>query len=224
MKNDPQNPDPATKSPDTCRRLVGCVVLLILACPYAALAAGTGAFLGMSVAVAGWGQPFLHAGAAAGAGFGAVLTGVVLFVARNKEPKIDPAVHAEKLTAYFLDMKGRGVEPKEAAPLLFRGLWMMGLQVPPPLFLGFWTNFLWGNGIWTAIVMLADAVLWWEHPNIPMWFFWLTALVLILPPGIGALVTRSPGRKYQFPSWDDYPPVEPGSAAPSQRKGTGVNG
>jgi hypothetical protein len=95
---------------------------------------------------------------------------------------------------------------------------MTGLQAPPPLFLGFWPDFLWSFGTLTSIFMFAGAVYWWEHPHSPLWIIWLTELVFLLPAGILALFARSPGQKYQFPSWDDDPPLSPEVLPPARER------
>jgi hypothetical protein len=214
--SDRQTCGPAPKTPNASRGVVAYVTLLILVCPFAALAAGTGAFLGMSVAVAGWGAAWLGVGAAWGAGIAVLLLGVwmILFVVCPKQPKIDPLIHTEKIAAFIQDMKDRGMDPHTAFPILFRLVWMMGLQVPPPLFLGMWGNFLWSAGFFGTLIASAGAVIWWQHPNIPLWVMWLTALILssgvVAVCAFNASATRSAVRKLQLPSWDRYkPPVSP---------------
>ena len=47
------------------------------------------------------------------------------------------ADHREKVERLIADLRQRGVSPYTAAPPLFRLAWALGLDVPPPLFLGF---------------------------------------------------------------------------------------
>jgi hypothetical protein len=49
-------------------------------------------------------------------------------------PHADRRQKVERLIA---DLRRRGVSPYTAAPPLFRLAWALGLDVPPPLFLGF---------------------------------------------------------------------------------------
>ncbi len=216
MRN-PQACPPAPKTFRARRGFLSYVNILILVSPFAVLAAGPGAFLGMCLAVVGWGAPFLRMGAVAGAGIGVVLVGawVVISLVRAKEPKIAPVVHAEKIASFIQDMKSRGENPQWIAPILFRWECMLGFhlgfQVPPPLFMGYWSNFLRVAALLGALCMWAGAVVWWERPNSSMWSNCLTELFfLLVAVGLGvasAAAYHKQARKYQLPSWDNYTPL-----------------
>ncbi len=180
--NDPQSSSQAPRTVNADRGFVGIITALILVSPIAALAAGVGAFFGMSVGVAAWGQESLAGGAAVGAGVGVLLVSAwaVVFVGRVRASKEEWQIHAEKLAAYFQDMKSRGVESHGGDPT-FRMLWMLGLKVPPPLFLGTLGNFLHPVGILGAIILTADAINWWQRPNYPMWIMWVAVSIFLLP-------------------------------------------
>ena len=45
--------------------------------------------------------------------------------------------HREAVERFRSEMRGRGEKPVVAAPPLFRLLWALGLEVPPPAFLSF---------------------------------------------------------------------------------------
>jgi hypothetical protein len=207
---DAQSSGPGPPVPDAGGKVVAIVTVLILLTPFSALAAGVGSFIGMSVAVTVWGPETLGVGAMVGAGVGVllVLAWAVVFVRRARACKVDSQIHAEKLTTYYRDMKSRGVEPSDGP--VFRLLWMLGLQVPPPIFLGAWGSFLFPFGVFAPMVLTAGAVLWWQKPNSPPWIMWLTASIFLLVAiGLGVYnvkATRSMALRLQLPSWDSYAP------------------
>ena len=54
--------------------------------------------------------------------------------------------HREKIDHLLDEMARRGVGKYIVAPPLYRLLWRVGLEVPPPLFQGFFSLFLvWGT-------------------------------------------------------------------------------
>lgn len=54
----------------------------------------------------------------------------------------------EKRDAALAELAARGVEPRQAAPPLYRWLWAVGVPVPPPLFQSF------GGAFATHLVLL----------------------------------------------------------------------
>jgi len=65
--------------------------------------------------------------------------------------------HRQKVDRLIAELGQQGVSPKMIAPPFFRLLWALGLEVPPPLFLGFVEltvlmgapfGILWGAGMW----------------------------------------------------------------------------
>src|SRR5437899_11879060 len=65
--------------------------------------------------------------------------------------------HQEKVDHLIAELGEEGMSPYTVAPPLFRLLWALGLRVPPPLFLGFFTIALfagfffglyWGAFMW----------------------------------------------------------------------------
>ena len=85
------------------------------------------------------------------------------------------ADHREKVERLIADLRQRGVSPYMAAPPLFRLAWALGLDVPPPLFLGFlpltllmgaFFGAFWGAFMW---------VLQWKAWQVPWWVAVLTA-------------------------------------------------
>jgi hypothetical protein len=196
------------------------IIALIAFTPFALLAAGTGAFLGMTVAVAGWDATALKLGAAVGAGFGVISVAVALLVVRIKTSKIDSKHYGEKIAFYVDDMKSRGIDAKRAVSPWLHLMWMLGLKVRPEGFWGFWGNFLFWAGLFGSGVASGGAIQWWSRPNSPWWIMWLTASLLLLPLiGIiayGAKASCSKG-KLNLPPWDQYGPPSKAEGANSSQ-------
>ena len=209
----------------TGRSLLYYVSILILVIPFAALAAGVGGLLGMTVAVAGWGVGWLDSGAATGAGIGvaALAVCVLVFVVHRRQPKVSPLVHAEKVNAFVEEMKRRGVQSKDAAPIFFRIVWALGFQVPPPHFLGIWGNFCWAFGLIAPCIISAGSIYWLKNPNTPLWAIWVTTLVFL--GGVGWLIAYSAAtfcsaaNQFQLPPWDRYTPCPEVSDLKQQPEG-----
>jgi hypothetical protein len=211
---------PLPNSASTGSGFVAILVVVILLTPIAAVAAGTCAFIGMNIAVIGFGLESLGGGAGIGAGVGVLLVAAwaVLFVTRARASKEASQLHAEKLATYFQDMQFRVV--KADSPV-FRLLWALGFKVPPPLFLGALGSFVYPFGIFAPMVLSAGAIVWWERPNIPLWVMWVTALPFLIVVLAGSLynirATRSLASRLQLPSWDQYAPAPTTGIAGSRR-------
>ena len=206
----PSSPNAEPGFPNRGGGFVRIINVVILVCPIAALAAGAGAFIGMSVAVAWWGNEFLRHGAVAGAGAGVLLVIVwaAVVAGRAQASTKELQAHAEKLAAYFQDMKGRGIGTDDP---VFHLLWRLGLKVPPPVFLGACGSFCYPFGVFAPMVLTGGAVLWWGHPNYSLWSIWASAsLFLLAAVGLGIYsvkATRARALKLQLPSWDQYVPA-----------------
>ncbi len=114
--------------------------------------------------------------------------------------------HQEKVDHLLNDLAQRGIGKYTTAPPLYRLLWRLGFEVPPPHYAGFWP---------LAIFMgVFFAVLW----GIFMWFFlWrsedMPAAIAIGSSllagalfGVGmAAYYRSAASKLALPHWEDYP-------------------
>ena len=109
-----------------------------------------------------------------------------------------------------------GMRPSNYAPPLFRLLWWLGLDVPPPHFASFWSNAL-GTGLFFGPVWGAAMwVLFSSGENVPL------QTVVLAVGGAGgsfglvmAAYYAYGGRKYALPAWreldvyhGDYPPFQ----------------
>lgn len=116
--------------------------------------------------------------------------------------------HRQKVDRLVAELGRQGVSSYTVAPPLFRLLWALGLEVPPPLFLGFrqltalfGTLFgvLWGVGMW----------LWmWQGLGLAGLVVGVPSAVLagLLFGLVMAWYARRKWARYELPSsWEDYP-------------------
>jgi hypothetical protein len=114
----------------------------------------------------------------------------------------DTATHRSKVDGHIAEVGQLGIPAYVAAPPPFELLWTMGLEVPPPLFLGFLPTMLIA-GIPFAIVWTLPSALM-ARPTV--------ALVLAAWGGLifGVIVAtyyRYKSRDLALPAWEDYLPI-----------------
>ncbi|UWX03491.1 hypothetical protein H1235_10200 [Pseudoxanthomonas sp. NC8] len=94
----------------------------------------------------------------------------------------------DKLERMRKHMLALGVSPSTAAPPLWKLLWRLGIDLPPPLFMGFWhTALLMGSffGLFWGLFMW---LFMWSRQGMPVWIMlssaiWLACcLVCAWPP------------------------------------------
>lgn len=113
--------------------------------------------------------------------------------------------HKEKLNKMFKELPERGIRKYEFAPPLYRLLWRIGIEIPPPLFSSFiflfifegllfgipWGVFMWlferSRNVMSAISYILGSI----FAGI---FFGL----------IMAINFRRQAKKYNLPLWKDY--------------------
>ena len=114
--------------------------------------------------------------------------------------------HRQKVERLITELRRQGVSPYTVAPPLFRLLWALGLEVPPPFFLGFVTltllmgaffGIFWGAFMW---------LLQWRAWHIPL------ELAIVASAGVGLLFGLSMAGYYRWkaarlrlPPWESYP-------------------
>jgi hypothetical protein len=124
----------------------------------------------------------------------------------------DGMTHRQKIDRLIEELRPRGVRPRMIAPPIFRLLWAMGLEVPPPLFLGF-VSLAVLSGITFAVLFMAlgGVLLWlvfWQ--GLPFATVVLRMLVMgaIAGPLYGLYVAwfcRREAARLGLPSlWKDY--------------------
>jgi hypothetical protein len=114
--------------------------------------------------------------------------------------------HHEKVSHLLEELGARGISVWEVAPPVFRFFWLVGLEIPPPYFMGFLSLAIVMGGL-LALILGA--------------FVWLVlCLPLELPASIGfsiglfagtisgpfaAAHYRRRAESLQLPPWDKYP-------------------
>jgi hypothetical protein len=119
------------------------------------------------------------------------------------------ASHADrrqKVERLIADLRQRGVSPYTAAPPLFRLAWALGLDVPPPLFLGFLPlTLLMGaffGAFWGAFLWLLQ----WGAWHMPLGLVVLAAACTGLAFGLSmASYYHWKAARLRLPPWESYP-------------------
>lgn len=114
--------------------------------------------------------------------------------------------HREKVDHLIEDLTSRGAWKSNVAPPLFQLLWKLGLEVRPPMFMGF-VELLLTMGlpfglIWTAVMW---KLRWAEAGRAPLTMVVTGAVAAV---AFAALMTPVMGhlrKKYGLTTWDAYP-------------------
>jgi hypothetical protein len=119
---------------------------------------------------------------------------------------INGTTHQQKVEHLIADLRKQGVSPYTVAPPLFRLLWAMGFDVPPPFFLGFLTltllmgaffGILWGACMW---------LLQWQAWHMPVELAVMTSAGAGLAFGLSmAAYYRWKAARLRLPPWESYP-------------------
>ena len=116
--------------------------------------------------------------------------------------------HRAKVNHLLDDLERKGVGRFTTAPPIYRLLWKLGIDVPPPHFVGFWP-LAFGMGLFFAIAWgLLMWLLLWRTQNMPPVIGLVASLLAGLAFGIVmAGYYRWRARKLALPRWEDYPPA-----------------
>jgi hypothetical protein len=123
--------------------------------------------------------------------------------------------HGAKVEFMVHDLARRGVGLHISAPPLFRAMWKIGLQVPPPLFLRWWTYILVTGSALGVLWILIGSVMFVgfllaghvpKHPErLPLMILWCIGFGLVM--GLCLLPFNAWRRhRLQLPAWKCYPP------------------
>ena len=118
--------------------------------------------------------------------------------------------HSEKLERMRTHMAAIGVSPLTSAPPVWRLLWRLGVEAPPPLFsrflpLAFVTGSFFGL-LWAPLMWL----MLWSRQDMPFFAVAAGALVSGLLFGLCmAAYFRFVARKHNLPLWAAYPTEQP---------------
>ena len=127
-------------------------------------------------------------------------------VAAGQRIVVEPseATHRTKVDAHIAEAAQHGIPGYVAAPPLFELLWATGLQIPPPLFLGF-----------GSVMSIA---------GLPFGIVWIVLNALVARMGVALVLGAWAGllfgaviaayyaqvsRRLALPSWEDYLPLSP---------------
>jgi hypothetical protein len=115
--------------------------------------------------------------------------------------------HRQKVKRLLADLHKEGVWPSTVAPPLFKLLWALGWNVPPPLFLGFITLTIFMGTAFGLGFGVAMWLLQWQAGKIPVGVAIIgSALGGLLFGLIMAVYMRRKAASLGLPrSWDDYP-------------------
>ena len=116
----------------------------------------------------------------------------------------------QKVDRLLADLRGRGVSQWTVAPPLYRLVWALGVELPPPFFLGFLPLALLSG---TAFALTFGLFMW-----IGQWQLWampfeaaarmaaVSAAIagVIFGPAMAAYYRRE-ARRLSLPPWDSYP-------------------
>jgi Family of unknown function (DUF6404) len=114
--------------------------------------------------------------------------------------------HQKKVEAHVAEMERGGVNKLISAPPPFQLLWMLGMEIPPPLFLGF---------LPTMAILSAPLVVLWNLLNLMFGGSLLTGalfgtLVSVFLGALAAAYYRDKASNQALPSWENYLPMKGG--------------
>jgi Family of unknown function (DUF6404) len=114
--------------------------------------------------------------------------------------------HSEKLQKLLEHAPKLGISPYTAAPPLYRLLWRLGIEIPPPLFAAFLPNAFLMGGFFTCSWGLFMCLFIWAGDGKVSAFFALQASLFAgLMFGITmALYLRYKARQLNLPPWSEY--------------------
>jgi hypothetical protein len=114
--------------------------------------------------------------------------------------------HQEKVDHLLNDLAQRGVGKYSAAPPIYRLLWRMGYQVPPPHFAGFWPLALIMGAFFAVLWGLLMWVFFWRGESMPIAIAIVSSLITGLLFGVAmAAYFRWSAKRLGLPRWEDYP-------------------
>ena len=114
--------------------------------------------------------------------------------------------HNDKLKKMYQHLPALGISPYTAAPPLYRLLWLLGIESPPPIFASFLqisfymgTFFAFGWGLFMWFLFWSNQ----EGPS-PSTAFLMSLLAGATFGLFMAAYLRYIAKKHNLPSWSDY--------------------
>ncbi|MFA9274463.1 MAG: DUF6404 family protein [Candidatus Aquirickettsiella gammari] len=113
--------------------------------------------------------------------------------------------HSEKLKKMREHLATLGISPSTSAPPVWKILWRLGLEVPPPLFMGFWPTALFMGSYFGVFWGLFMWLFNWSRQGKPLLFILGGAISAGVLFGLCmAAYLRHLARKHNLPSWAAY--------------------
>jgi hypothetical protein len=114
--------------------------------------------------------------------------------------------HREKVDFLINDARRINLSPWTVAPPLVRLMWTLGIEIPPPLFLSFFTIAFWAGSLfgvgWGGIMWLIQ----WREQNAPIWLVIAASGIAGISFGvIMAYYMKRKARQLGLPDWKEYP-------------------
>jgi hypothetical protein len=113
--------------------------------------------------------------------------------------------HDEKIQYLIKDLGQKGVGPYTVAPPLYRLLWRLGIQAPPPHFGGFLVPALWMGAAFGIIWGVFMWFTFWRGQMDPTMAIGTSVLAGCLFGGVMASYYQRQRKKFALPRWEDYP-------------------
>jgi hypothetical protein len=117
---------------------------------------------------------------------------------------------AQKVDRLLADLRGRGISQWTVAPPVFRLAWALGVELPPPFFLGFLPLALFSGASFAVTVGLIMCILQWQLSAVPLEIAVRMAVFNAAIAGVFfglamAAYFRWKARQLDLPRWDSYP-------------------
>ena len=114
---------------------------------------------------------------------------------------------SQRLQQSFALLESKGIGKSTYSPPLFRLLWKIGVQVPPPHMAGFGFNALVMGGFFGVLWGMLMWLLLWGRQGMQIWTAVATALMAGLLFGLMmACYLRWSAKKREIPSWQEFNP------------------
>ena len=115
----------------------------------------------------------------------------------------------QKIASYVEDMERRGVRRNTSAPPVFRMLWRLGVNIPPPLFLSFGALFVLSGSTFGLLWGIFMQLFVWRFIAVPTSFGAVGSVACGIAFGlIFAGYYAWKAKRLQLPRWADYIPPE----------------
>jgi hypothetical protein len=113
--------------------------------------------------------------------------------------------HSEKLKTMQEHLAKLGVSQSKSAPPFWKILWRLGIEVPPPLFLGFWPIALFMGSFFGVFWGLFMWLFHWSDQGKPLVAILVGAILAGVMFGLCmAAYFRHLARKLDLPAWTSY--------------------